>query len=172
MTGRRVSTGLLAIALVLMAWGSLRGIITPGGYWGAWLLWAIATILILSPWRGLSREALPPLWVIASYGVLVVGMLLSGMVNQDATTLYQAIKIIVICGLFWVMWMSAVRAEPWQLIRALHWVMLISVLGFFISRVLLATSYDLGAVDVNNDVRFFMRRALLFPVAPLASFPG
>src|SRR3546814_7002471 len=30
----------------------------------------------------------------------------------------------------------------------------------------------LDSVDVNNDVRFFMRRALLFPVAPRVFFPG
>jgi hypothetical protein len=114
--------------LALMAAGSLRDLITPLGYWAAWLFWALASAVLMLP--GGSREALrPPAWVMMSYGMLVAGMALSGLVNQDGRTAFQLLKVIVIAVMFMTMWWLALRAEWRQLVQALYWVMALAAVS-------------------------------------------
>ncbi len=59
-------------------------------------------------------------------------MIVSGLVNQDKATVYQATKIVVVCGLFLAMWLIAVRAKPAQVLDAMYLAITVSILCFFI----------------------------------------
>lgn len=49
-------------------------------------------------------------------------MVIAGVVNYDGATIYQALKIIVIAGIFVAMWWMVLRAQWRQLMTALYWV--------------------------------------------------
>jgi hypothetical protein len=129
---KNLVTGLLAVPLVLMGLGDLRNVVTPLGYWALWGGWGVATTLLLSPWRGPAAWREPPRWVLLSYGALVAGMVISGLINQDRGTIYQAAKIVVICGLFLAMWLVALRIKPPQVLTAMYMAVTVSILCFFV----------------------------------------
>ncbi|MGB3290134.1 MAG: O-antigen ligase family protein [Burkholderiaceae bacterium] len=129
---KSVVTGLLIVPLVLMSLGDLRNEVTPLGYWVLWGIWAVATTVVLSPWRSHIVRQQPPLLILLSFGVLISGMVLSGLVNHDTASIYQAVKISVICGLFLVMWLMAVRLSPPQVLVAMYLAVAVSVLCFFV----------------------------------------
>lgn len=126
-----VLTGALAVSLVLMSLGDLRNVVTPVGYWTLWGGWAVLATLLLKPWREASL-ARPPWQVLLSFGVLFAGMLLAGLVNHDSVTIYHAVKVAVICGLFAVMWLLATRLSWSQMLTALYFSIIVSLLCFFV----------------------------------------
>ncbi|MBV6274134.1 O-antigen ligase family protein [Alcaligenaceae bacterium CGII-47] len=73
-------------------------------------------------------------------------MMLSGLLNRDAVTLYQVSKITVIGGLFIVMWWLVLHTESHQLTDAMHWMIPIAVLSFFIFRIIPSTAYTAGGI--------------------------
>jgi hypothetical protein len=129
---KNVLTGLLVIPLVLMGLGDLRNVVTPSGYWALWGAWGVAAALLLSPWRSPANWRKPPRLVLLSYAALLAGMIVSGLINQDKATIYQAAKIVVICGLFLAMWLVAVRVKPAQVLTAMYLAVTVSILCFFV----------------------------------------
>jgi hypothetical protein len=129
---KNVLTGLLVIPLVLMGLGDLRNVVTPSGYWALWGAWGVAAALLLSPWRSPANWRKPPRLVLLSYSALLAGMIVSGLINQDKATIYQAAKIVVICGLFLAMWLVAVRVKPAQVLTAMYLAVTVSILCFFV----------------------------------------
>lgn len=129
MDRRRLSTALLMVPLALMAAGSLRDLITPLAYWAAWLLWAVVTATLMRPDPGAWSRSQPPVWVMTSYGVLLAGMASSAFINQDWVTAYQALKILVMAGMFMAMWWLTLRVGWRQLVIALYWVVGLMVLS-------------------------------------------
>lgn len=144
MTGIWPRVGLLIIPILLMAWGNLRDSITPLGYWVAWGLWACAAVAVSD--RDWPVRLAPGLvrWVGGAFGLLILGMLLSGWVSGDLTTLYQALKIAVIGLMLVAMWGLASRTSADLLMRALYVALVLVVLAFFLSRAFFGTAYDIG----------------------------
>ncbi|MGS1118019.1 O-antigen ligase family protein [Castellaniella sp. UC4442_H9] len=137
-------TFLLALPLLLMAWGSLRDTVTPLGYWVLWGLWACAAVAYAGQgWN--PRPARDWVWwIVAAFGLLVVGMVVSGWANSDLATLYQALKILVIGLLFAAMWGLGVRANAELLISVLYGALALVTVAFFVSRAVFSTDFDLG----------------------------
>jgi O-antigen ligase len=131
----RVPVVLLTAALVLMVSGSLRDLVSPVGYWAAWGVWAVAT-LIATRRAGAARAAAgPPGWVMGSYAVLCLGMLLSAAVSQNGTSAYQALKIAVIAGLFVAMWRLALWSDWRQLVLAMSWAIGLMLVSLAVSKI-------------------------------------
>lgn len=130
----RIPVTLLAASLVLMAFGSLRDLITPLGYWAAWGAWAAATLVVTYKGRGRMAPGLP-IWVTGSYAVLWLGMILAAAVNQDGATAYQAMKVAVIAGMFVAMWRLVARLDRRGLIVAVTWALCAMLLGLALSKV-------------------------------------
>ncbi|MBV6274139.1 hypothetical protein KVP09_14650 [Alcaligenaceae bacterium CGII-47] len=126
---RRLSTVLLGVPLALMAAGSLRDLITPLVYWAAWLLWAAVIAVLLHPQRTAWAESRPPKCITVSYGLLLLGMSLSAVMNQDMVTAYQMFKIIVIAGIFLMMWWLVLYVDWSQLLTALYWVVSLIIIS-------------------------------------------
>ncbi|MDN5844555.1 MAG: O-antigen ligase family protein [Alcaligenaceae bacterium] len=133
MTSRGCHTALLGVALALMAAGSLREVITPLGYWVAWLAWAAATVTYVRPRRGEGAGFWLPAGIMASYGLLVLGMLVSAGANRDWVSAYQALKIVIIAGMFLAMWWLALRTGWAQFMTALYWVVGLVVTGLVLT---------------------------------------
>lgn len=134
----RVSAALLVVSLVLMASGSLRDLIFPWGYWSAWAVWAGAVLAVSS--RGAaglrswgSRH--PPAWVMASYALLCLGMMVAAAANADGTSAYQALKVMVIAGMFLAMWHLALRLGWDDLVRAAAWAVGVVLVSLAVSKV-------------------------------------
>jgi chromate transport protein ChrA len=136
--------GLLMIPILLMAWGDLRDLITPLGYWVAWGLWACAAVAVSN--HDWSVRLAPGFmrWMGAAFGLLILGMLLSGGVSGDLATFYQALKIAVIGLMLAAMWGLASRTSDDALMRALYVALVLAVLAFFLSRAFFGTAYDIG----------------------------
>jgi len=130
---RAVSLILLLSAL-LMAAGSLRNLISPAGYWGAWGVWLLLALAVAWPRGPLDPAWRRPRWVMGSYGVLCLAMLLAAAVNRDAATAYQALKIAVIALMFLAMWGLARHADWRQLVRAAAGAVIVMLLSLAISK--------------------------------------
>lgn len=138
--GREVLSGrfhalLLTASLILMVSGSLRNLVTSLGYWGAWGIWSAATLLATCAARNPFGSSRPPVWVMASYAVLALGMLLSAAVNRDWISAYQALKIGVIAGMFVAMWRLALSLDRSRLTVAMSWAMVVVLIGLAMSKV-------------------------------------
>jgi len=131
----RVSAILLTASLVLMASGSLRDLITPWGYWGAWAVWAGAVLAVSHRDRMPGAIVRPPAWVMGSYALLWLGMMVAAAVNRDWTSAYQAMKIAVIAGMFVAMWRLVLRVGWHDLVRAAGWTIGVMLLSLALSRV-------------------------------------
>jgi len=152
-------TGLLGIPALLMAWGSLRYTVTPLGYWVAWGGWAVAAIAYIWPVNVLRGKSQFAFCMACAFGLLILGMMLASGANQDGTTLYQAVKVLVIAALCWVTWHLAARTHQEVLIRALYGVLALVVLVFFLSKAFSSVSYGLGGAR-EGDV--FARPGVLW----------
>lgn len=131
----RLSVTLLTASLVLMVSGSLRDLVSPLGYWGAWGLWAVVALIVTRHTQGTRTQTRPPGWVMASYAILIVGMLLSAAVNRDGASAYQAVKIGVIALMFMAMWRLAVRLDGRRLIEAMGWTVVVVLVSLAVSKV-------------------------------------
>ncbi len=134
----RAPAALLAVSLVLMASGSLRDLLSPWGYWSAWAVWAGAALAVsfrdaagVQPWA----SGRPPAWVMGSYALLCLGMVVSAAVNRDGTTAYQALKVAVIAGMFVAMWRLALRVGWRDLVRAAAWAIGVVLVSLALSKV-------------------------------------
>lgn len=144
MARNRMLTFLLALPLLLMAWGSLRDTVTPLGYWVLWGLWACAVVAYAGQGWNLRPARDWVWWIVAAFGLLVVGMVVSGWANNDLATLYQALKILVIGLLFAAMWGLGVRANAELLISVLYGALVLVTVAFFASRAVFSTGFDLA----------------------------
>ncbi len=131
----RLPVALLTASLVLMVSGSLRDLVSPLGYWGAWGLWAVVTLIVTRRAQGTRTQTRPPGWVMASYAILIVGMLLSAAFNRDGVSAYQAVKIGVVALMFMVMWRLAVRLDGRRLVGAMGWAVVVLLVSFAVSKV-------------------------------------
>ncbi len=127
-------TLLLTASLILMVSGSLRDLVTSLGYWGAWGAWAVVTLFATRTGQGAFALLRPPMWVIASYVILVLGMLLSAAVNRDLVSAYQAVKIGVITLIFVVMWRLALGLGWRRLIVAMSCALAVAFIGLAVSK--------------------------------------
>src|SRR5690606_36319084 len=84
---------------------------------------------------------------------------LASGVNHDGVTLYQALKLLVIGVLCWVMWRLAARTDTEVLFRALYGVLVLVTLFFFLSKAFSSASYSLGG-SREGDV--FARAGVLW----------
>jgi O-antigen ligase len=91
--------------------------------------------------------------------LLILGMVLASGVNHDGVTLYQALKLLVIGVLCWVMWRLAARTDTEFLFRALYGVLVLVTLFFFLSKAFSSASYSLGG-SREGDV--FARAGVLW----------
>ncbi|WP_368639807.1 sugar transferase [Castellaniella ginsengisoli] len=122
-------SSLLTLGLLLAALGSLRDLVTPLGYWGLWLAWAVATMAVTWPVHAPGAvRPMPPAWVWGSFAVLVLGMLLSAWGNHSAETLYQGVKITVI---------GLCCCIAWRLAAGLGWGARVSILRGIVAAVVL-----------------------------------
>ncbi len=144
MMRKGVMAGLLAAPALLMAWGSLRYVVTPLGYWIAWGLWATAAVVELRPVRAWVGWKAAGLWMTSAFGLLLLGMAVSAIVNHDGVTLYQSVKVLVIGILCWIMWWLASRVEAESLVQALYGVLVLVTLVFFLTKAFSSVSYGLG----------------------------
>jgi hypothetical protein len=135
MMSDRLPVMLLTASLILMVSGSLRDLVTPLGYWAAWGAWAVAA-LVAARLGDKERMALRlPMWVMRSYAVLCLGMILAAAINRDATTAYQAMKIAVIAGMFVAMWRLAAQSDWRQLVAAMTWAIGVVLVSLAVSKV-------------------------------------
>lgn len=133
--GGRLPALLLTASLVLMASGSLRDLVTPLGYWGAWGLWAVAALTVTHRARGVPVGARPPAWIMVSYAVLALGMLLAAAVNRDGTSAYQALKIAVVAVMFVAMWRLTLGLDWRRLVGAMRWAVAVVLVGLAVSKI-------------------------------------
>ncbi|MGB3275002.1 MAG: hypothetical protein WBA82_02320, partial [Castellaniella sp.] len=131
----RLPVALLTASLVLMVSGSLRDLVSPLGYWGAWGLWAVVTLIVTRHIQGTRTQTRPPGWVMASYAILIVGMLLSAAFNRDGVSAYQAVKIGVVALMFMVMWRLAERLDGRRLVGAMGWTVVVVLVSLAVSKV-------------------------------------
>ncbi len=131
----RLPVALLTASLVLMVSGSLRDLVSPLGYWGAWGLWAVVTLIVTHRAGNVHAVTKPPGWVMASYAILIAGMLLSAAFNRDSVSAYQAVKIGVVALMFMVMWRLAVRLDRRRLIGAMTWALVLVLVSLAVSKV-------------------------------------
>ena len=135
MLGGRCHTLLLTVSLILMVSGNLRDLVTSLGYWGMWGVWCVVTLVATRTAQGAFMLSHPPAWVMVSYTVLGLGMLLSAVVNKDLVSAYQALKIGVIAGVFVAMWRLVWRLNWSHLLLAMRWSIAIVLLSFAASKV-------------------------------------
>jgi hypothetical protein len=69
-----------------------------------------------------------------SFTVLWLGMLVSAVVNKDWPSAYQAMKIVVIAGMFLAMWRLAVRLDWRQLVGAMSWTVVAVLISLAVSK--------------------------------------
>ena len=124
----------LTVSLILAVCGSLRDWVSPAGYWAAWGAWAVLALAVTWHVRDARARIRPPGGVMASYAVLVVGMLLSAAFNHDGVSAYQAAKIAVIALLFMVMWRLVLCLQWRHLVTAMQWAMAAVLVGLMVSR--------------------------------------
>jgi len=89
---------LVAFASVLVAFGDLRSLITPLGYWFLWLFWlSIAGIYLQLKQEILSKKnSLEITILVIGFIVMLYGFIIASIANQDVHTLYQGFKLFVI----------------------------------------------------------------------------
>lgn len=131
----RLPVALLTASLVLMVSGSLRDLVSPLGYWGAWGLWAVVTLIVTRRAQGTRTQTRLPGWVVASYAILIVGMLFSAAFNRDGVSAYQAVKIGVVALMFMAMWRLAVRLDGRRLVGAMGWTVVVMLVSLAVSKV-------------------------------------
>ncbi len=135
MINDRLPVILLTASLVLMASGSLRDLITPMGYWAAWGGWAVVTLIAARPVGREPRVPGLPVWVMGSYAVLWLGMIVAAAANQHWTSAYQAMKIAVIAGMFVTMWRLVAQLSWRQLVMAMSWAVGVVLISLAVSKV-------------------------------------
>lgn len=129
---------LLTVSLVLMASGSLRDLVTPVGYWGAWGLWAVMVFILKQ--RDIRSNFLPPLWIVGAYGLLWLGMSIAAFVNKDLTTAYQSAKVAVIAVMFVAMWHLVRYVDGHRLVEVTGWAVVVILFSLVFSRFLFPLS--------------------------------
>lgn len=128
-------SSLLMFSLLLAALGSLRDVVTPLGYWGLWGAWAVAvTGMTWKPISASWMRLLPPVWVWGSYAALVMGILLSAMINRSAISLHHGIKIAVIGVCCCIAWRLVADLEWRVRVLILRWAVATVVLVFLLSK--------------------------------------
>lgn len=95
---------LITCASVMVALGDLRNAITPLGYWLMWGAWSIfATIGLLLTKANESKHRAPgtvaQTLLLAGFSLLLIGFMSSAIYNSDPITLYQTIKLVMICAI-------------------------------------------------------------------------
>lgn len=95
---------LITSASVMVALGDLRNAITPLGYWLLWGAWSIfATISLFLTKANESKNRAPGTvaqkLLLAGFSLLLIGFMSSAIYNSDPFTLYQTIKLVMICAI-------------------------------------------------------------------------
>lgn len=98
MTNSRKEVFLITLAAVLVALGDLRNLITPLGYWLAWLTWlGIALIYILFARSEESKKInIEVKILLLGFSLMLLGFFVATIANQDLQTVYQGFKLLVI----------------------------------------------------------------------------
>lgn len=161
--GDRVGALLLALALFLMMAGSLRRIVTPAGYWVAWCIWGL---LIITVWR---RELIRsicsvPAPISASFVLLFLGMTISGVVNNDWISVYQACKVAVIGLLFVAMWQLALVVTWEDLVCSTVWAIGLIAMSFLITKMWAPAFSGQAISDGQREGSFLAVHGVLWKV--------
>jgi len=98
MNKNKIAIFLIAFVSVLVAFGDLRSLITPIGYWLLWILWlSIAGIYLMFKQKIIHNKIKLEIKIlIISFIVMLYGFVISAIVNQDVHTLYQGFKLLII----------------------------------------------------------------------------
>lgn len=102
MSNARIAFVVTLSACLLTSLGDMRGIITPAGYWFAWMAVSVFGLRpAIQGWKIAWDGEL--LAIVICFLLLSIAFLLSSMVNSDEYTFYQAFKVITIAGCFVVL---------------------------------------------------------------------
>ncbi|KKW67225.1 hypothetical protein AAV94_11590 [Lampropedia cohaerens] len=128
--------GLIVLACFLSGFGDLRNLITPLGYWLAWLGWALTVVTVIRPWLQQYSQFLSPFprLVYLSFFILIAGMLLAGLSASQPTALYQALKVAVIAGLMGVTLLLIRQVRPEAVVDAIAVLLVAVLLSFWLSK--------------------------------------
>lgn len=98
MNKNKTAIFLIAFASMLVAFGDLRSLITPLGYWLLWLFWlSIAGIYLLLKLEIRHKKiSLEIKILVIGFIVMLYGFIIASIVNHDVHTLYQGFKLFVI----------------------------------------------------------------------------
>lgn len=129
---------LVLAACLLTAFGDLRNVLTPLGYWVAWAAWAAVSgfFLLRKNPRSLFQFFSGIPWpVMGAFAILISGMLLTAWLVPQYLALYQAIKLVVIALLFLVFVMLVPRVPPAQVVSAICCVLAMMAVFFIIAKI-------------------------------------
>lgn len=98
MNKNKTAIFLIAFASVLIAFGDLRSLITPLGYWLLWLFWLSIAGIYLQLKQEIRQKkiSLEIKILVIGFIVMLYGFIIASIANQDVHTLYQGFKLFVI----------------------------------------------------------------------------
>lgn len=119
------------ICSVLVAFGSVRAVITPMGYWLAWASVVVAGVFIAGRKLWTLHESNRIRFISAGFGLLCLGLFVSACVNNDSYTLHQMVKFICIYLVFLVVNVSVRQLSAYFLLKTCRLVLLAVFVVFF-----------------------------------------
>lgn len=137
---------LLLSAVLLVAYGDLRNIITPAGYWIAWGVWSLLAWIFI--FYELIRKGMDffenfqlnaPIVLFAI--LLIVSFLLVSIVNSDVYSAYQGLKIAVIFVIGYAMLIIGARCTSDQFALISILIVTASAITFLLSKFYLKDFY-------------------------------
>lgn len=90
---------LIGCASFLIALGDLRNLITPLGYWVLWGMWLCFSVVNFDSleFNEIGKIGDGVIFLFSmGYFLIVLGFMISALVNLDVKTLYQSVKLIII----------------------------------------------------------------------------
>lgn len=130
---------LLLFAVLLVAYGDLRNIITPAGYWMAWGVWSFAAwIFIFYEFIRRDKDLFEsfqlnaPIVLFAT--LLIVSFLLVAIFNSDMYSAYQGLKMAVIFVIGYAMLIISARCTSDQLALISTLIIIASAIIFLLSK--------------------------------------
>lgn len=126
----------------MVALGDLRNAITPPGYWLMWGAWSIfATISLLITKADVFKHAtagkVARKIMLSGFALLLIGFMSSALYNSDPITLYQTIKLAVICAIGILIIKHSARIEQESIVAICLFTVWISFSAFFLSKFIL-----------------------------------
>jgi len=129
---------LILIGAIFVAFGDLRNLITPIGYWLLWSIWFFLSLLYLSITRQL-KQAINQLGVkifLIGIFILVLGFFVSSLTNNDGQTLYQGVKLIAISAIGYFIFQLSTKISSEYVVKICYIVLFSSFAAFIATKLL------------------------------------